>query len=273
MKINLYYFSGTGNTAWMAQRLTECLTDLGDEVTTLSCEDVLAAAVDPAACDVMGIAFPVHGSFAPSVFRDFLDDMPPGEGKEMFAVTTAGYAAGDTAWYAVKVLQDKGYEPFLLSNVLMGNNFYIPPMDFLPVTPPAKMPQKLEKARRKIADLAGLVHRREAHVEGAGPLGRLLGITQRWSMQFESLVLKDFFADENCTRCGWCVRHCPVRNIEMNGAEVKFLGDCIYCMRCYSFCPARAIQATEKTKKLKYCRYRGPEGKPYPSKRSAQRAL
>jgi ferredoxin/flavodoxin len=264
MKISLYYFSGTGNTAWMAQRLAEHLTGLGDQVTAASCEDVPASSVDPAACDVIGIAFPVHGSFAPAVFRDFLDGLPPGEGKPLFAVTTAGYAAGDTAWYAVRPLRDKGYEPFLLSNVLMGNNFYVPPMDFLPVTPPEKMPQKLAKARRKIAALAELVHRRKSRVEGADPLGRLLGIGQRWSMQFESLVFKDFFADENCTRCGWCVRHCPANNVEMNGAGVKFLDGCIHCMRCYSFCPVRAIQVTEKTKHAKYRRYRGPEGKPYP---------
>ncbi len=269
MKVNIYYFSGTGNTAWVVSRLVERLVELGDEVTALSCEDVSASTIDPAACDVMGIAFPVHASFAPAVFRDFLDEMPPGEGKALFAVTTAGYAAGDTAWYAVKPLQAKGYEPFLLSNVLMGNNFYIPPMDLFPVTPPKKMPQKLEKARRKIADLAKLVHRREPRVEGDGPLGRLLGISQRWSMQFESLVFKDFFADENCTQCGWCARHCPVNNIEMNGAGVKFLGDCVYCMRCYSFCPTRAIQAAEKTKNVeKYHRFQGPEGKRYPSKRS-----
>jgi flavodoxin len=78
MKISLYYFSGTGNTAWMVQRLTERLTDSGNEVTTASCEDVSASAVDPAGCDVMGIAFPVRASFAPAVFHNFLEEMPPG---------------------------------------------------------------------------------------------------------------------------------------------------------------------------------------------------
>jgi ferredoxin len=240
----------------------------------MSCENVSASIVDPAGRDVMGIAFPVHSSFAPVVFRDFLEGMSPGGGRPLFAVTTAGYAAGDTAWYAVKPLRDKGYEPFLLANVVMGNNFYIPPMDFLPVTPPEKMLHKLERARDKISDLAECIHRCEPYVEGTGPFGRLLGISQRWSMNFESLVFKDFFADENCMQCGWCVRHCPVNNIEMNGAGIKFLGDCVLCMRCYSFCPVRAIQATEKTRNVtKYRRYQGPEGKRYPSKRSVQPAL
>ena len=275
MKIGLYYFSGTGNTAWVVRRLAERLTDLGDEVTAVSCEDVSASAVDPAESNVMGIAFPVHSSFAPPLFRDFLDELPLGEGKSLFALTTAGYAAGDTAWYGVKPLRDKGYDPFLLANVLMANNLHLPLLSPLPVGSPEKMAHKLEKANRKINKLADLIHQRQPHVEGSGPLGRLLGIAQRGiAERFESLAFKGFFADENCTQCGWCVRHCPVHNIEMNETRIKFLGNCTLCMRCYSFCPVQAIQATEKTKNTeKYRRYQGPEGKRYPSKRSVQRAL
>lgn len=254
----------------MVHRLAERLTDLGDEVTVASCEQVAASEVDTAACDVMGIAFPVHSSFVPPLFRDFLDELPPGEEKPLFALTTAGYAAGDTAWYGVKPLRARGYDPFLLANVLMANNLHLPLLSPLPVGSPEKMPHKLEKASRKINKLAALIHRRQPHVEGVGPLGRLLGIVQRGiAERFESLAFKGFFADEGCTRCGWCVLHCPVHNIEMTETGVKFLDNCIFCMRCYSFCPAQAIQATEETKNLeKYRRYRGPEGKQYPTKRS-----
>ena len=126
MKINIYYFSGTGNTAWVVQRLAKLLTALGDEVTAASCEQIAASGVDLAACDVMGIAFPIHSSFVPPIFYDFLQGLSPGAGKPLFAVTTAGYWAGDMAWYGVKPLEAKGYQPFLLSNVLMGNNLHLP---------------------------------------------------------------------------------------------------------------------------------------------------
>jgi len=267
-KMALYYFSGTGNTAWMVQRLAERLTELGDEVTVASCEDVSASAVATAACDVMGIAFPVHASLAPPLFRDFLDELPAGEGKPLFALTTAGYAAGDTAWYAVKPLRARGYEPFMLANVMMANNLHLPLLSPLPVGSPEEMPRKLEKASRKVNELADMIHRREPHVEGVDPLGRLLGLVQRRPSEIlEALVFKGFFADETCTQCGWCVRHCPVHNIEMTERGVRFLGNCIICMRCYSFCPVQAIQATEKTKNIeKYRRYQGPEGTPYPAK-------
>ncbi len=265
MRISLYYFSGTGNTAWVVHRLSERLTGLGDEVAVASCEQIAASAVDPTACDVMGIAFPVHGSFAPLVFRNFLDELPPGEGTPVFALTAAGYAAGDTAWYGVKPLREKGYEPFLMSNVLMGNNLYMPGLPLI-LPSPEEMKPRLAQAKQKIARLADLIHRRERYVEGAGLLGRLLGIVQRTTVEW--FKLPAFYADGGCTRCGWCVEHCPMGNIQSTDEGVRFGDKCIHCMRCFNFCPGQAIQVVS-AKKIDR-RYRGPEGKRYPSKHSMQ---
>jgi ferredoxin/flavodoxin len=267
MKIDIYCFSGTGNTAWVVKRLAERLIEMGDEVVAASCENLAAADVEPTACDVVGIAFPVHASFAPSLVRDFVAELPPAAGKPLFAVTTAGYAAGDTAWYAVKPLRAKGYEPLVLANVLVANNSRLPVLSPLPIPSSEEMADKLEQASRKVDRLAGWIHRRERHVEGAGLFGRLLGVSQRLSVgPFEALAFKGFFADETCTRCGWCVNHCPAHNIEMTDHGVEFLDRCMLCMRCYSFCPSQAIQSTETTKNTKrYRRCGGPEGKPYPS--------
>jgi len=266
MKIDIYYFSGTGNTAWVVRHLAEHLTEMGDEVVVASCENLSIADVDPTACEVMGVAFPVYGSLAPPIFRDFMARLPSVTKKPLFAVTTAGYAAGDTGWYAVRSLRAKGYEPFLIDNVVVANNLYIPPVDVLPVTPPEKMARKLAQAEKKIAKLAGLIHHRKRHVRGADPLGLLMGITQRLGMKYlEPAMVKWLSVDETCTRCGWCVDHCPAHNIEMTDGGVAFLDRCMMCMRCYSFCPAQAIQATEKTRDTKrYRRYGGPEDKPYP---------
>jgi flavodoxin len=47
MKIDIYYFSGTGNTAWVVRHLAEHLTEMGDEVVVASCENLSIADVDP----------------------------------------------------------------------------------------------------------------------------------------------------------------------------------------------------------------------------------
>jgi hypothetical protein len=91
-------------------------------VTDVSIESSAAATSDPATCDVLGIAFPVHASSAPKLVQEFISGLPSGRGKPLFGLTTAGYAAGDTAWFAVRPLAAKGCEPFLLANVAVANN-------------------------------------------------------------------------------------------------------------------------------------------------------
>ncbi len=258
MRIRIYFFSGTGNTAWVAHHLEEHLRSLGDEVTAHSCEKAKATEFNPQDWDMLGLLFPVHASSAPVIVQDFMRDLPPGDGMPLFAVTTAGYAAGDTAWYAVRPLGEKGYRPFLLSNVLMGNNLYLPGLPVLFPTP-EEMKPRLAKAEQKVSHLAELIHRQERLVEGAGVGGRLLGITQRATDKW--LNLPAFYADEDCIRCGWCVSHCPVGNIEMTDEGVRFGDGCVHCMRCFNFCPKKAIQVVGAKKKIER-RYRGPEGKP-----------
>ena len=266
MTICIYYFSGTGNTAWVVERLAAHLAELGHTVTATSCEHVAASVVDPKGCDAIGICFPVHGSFAPRTFRDFLEELPAGLGRPVFVVTTAAYFAGDTAWYATRPLQDKGYQPFLLGNVVMPNNIRLPVLSPLAIPSREKVARGLVSAERKTRKLADLIHRGSAHVEGTGLAGRLLGAMQRrFYDRTVALAFRGFFSDSSCTRCGWCVQHCPVRNIELAEAGVRFRDKCILCMRCYSFCPEEAIQSTERTKNAnRYPRYQGPLGKPYP---------
>lgn len=271
MNVNIYYFSGTGNTAWVVDQLVERLTEMGDKVMAASCEHVAASDVDFTACDAMGIAFPVHASFAPSLVREFIAELPPVEKQPLFAVTTAGYVAGDTAWYAMKPLRAKGYVPFVLANVVVANNLRLPVLSPIPIPSQEAMARKLARASQKVERLAAYIHRQQRYIEGTGLFGRLLGVGQRLGVRpLEALAFKGFFADETCIRCGWCVQHCPVQNIEMTEDGVLFLDQCMLCMRCYSFCPNQAIQSTEKTKDTKrYRRYQGPDGKPYPSSKTA----
>ena len=250
----------------MVRELAERLRALGDSVTIRSCEALAASQVDQAEWDALGLAFPVHSSFAPPVIRDYVEELPPVR-KPLFALTTAGYWAGDTAWYGAQTLEGKGYELFLCANVKMPNNFCIPRVDFVPVPARDEVSSILEQAALRVEQLAEEIHRRETRYEGTGIVGRVGGAFQRWGYAaFRSMLLARFHADESCTGCGWCVRHCPTGSWELREGRARFQHRCMYCMRCYSFCPEQAIQATEKTRDTtRYGRYGGPEGEPYPA--------
>lgn len=261
-KILLFYFSGTGNTKWVVQKMASHLTALGNKVVLASCEEEVNLGQEVYDAEVIGIAFPIYGSFAPILFQRFLDQLPCFENKPLFALTCAGYAAGDVLWHTVKPLRKKGYVPFLLGNFMMGNNLHLPILSPLHVTGPEKMVRKLRRAHVKVEHLAKLIDKGKTHMEGRDPFGKLLGMSQRGVI--EKFVGRCFggFSVQSCIQCGWCVKNCPVQNIEFSDSGVKFLNHCMLCMRCYNFCDDKAIQMTHKTKNLeKYKRFKGPEGK------------
>lgn len=262
-KICIFYFSGTGNTAWAVHKLAEKLSALDYEIKLISCEDEIDLSSEVECCDIVGFAFPIHSSFAPKLFQGLLNKLPKCKDKPLIALTTAGYMAGDVLWYTLKSLKSRGYVPIVFSNIIIGNNMHLPVLCPLPVTKPNNLLKKLTKAERKIDKMVNHIEKDKLHIEGTNPVGRLFGIIQRGiASNFESLAFKGFYSDESCTKCGWCIKTCPNNNIQMDNKEVKILGNCMICMRCYSFCPSHSIQMTMKTKNLKkYKRYKGPEGK------------
>jgi ferredoxin/flavodoxin len=262
MKINICYFSGTGNTAWVVDRLVRRLVDLGEEVQAFSCEEIAPQDARVQAGDMLGIAFPVHGSWAPRNFRSFLSELPAGNGQSLFAVACAGYAGGDAAWYAARPLAARGYRPFLYANVFMPNNL------LYPVPEGAKADKIVAKAGHKIGCLAADIHAQRRRVEGVHPWGWLIGVMQRpLAEPVERWMLRRLFADDSCTRCGWCVEHCPAGNIQLASGGVHFGQDCLLCMRCFHQCPQQAIQWTDLTRNASvFRRYPGPEGHYRPPK-------
>jgi ferredoxin len=266
MTISILYFSGTGNSAWVATQLAARLQDFGETAELRCVEDGHREDISPDPDGMLGMVFPVHSSRPPSVFEEAMDSLPEADGTAVFAVTTAGFAAGDTAWFAVKRLESSGYRPFLWTNVIMGNNLHLPALSPLPVTPPDTMQSRRIEAVKQVNDIARRIHGGEPLRVGHGVGGRVLGTFQRaLAGTLEGLTFSGFYTDATCTRCGWCVQHCPVGNIGMGDYGPVFWDRCIICMRCYSFCPTEAIQASPKTEdRQRFRRYKGPEGRRYP---------
>ncbi len=253
-RIAIAYFSGTGNTAWMVKQLATHLSKLGDRVDTLSCEKALPDDDRIAAAQMLGLAFPVYGSWAPHNMRSFMSGLPDGKGRPAFVVTTCAVYGGDAAWYTARWPRERGYVPFLCADVIMPNNLLWPiPKQVQPI---------LRRAEARVARLAAMIHERRRHIEGNNPLGWAVGHFQRWGLpRIERWASTLWYADESCVRCGTCARNCPVGNIELTAEGVRFDNRCILCMRCFHNCPHQAIQMTRLTRNTHiFRRYPGPEG-------------
>ncbi|NMM63060.1 4Fe-4S binding protein [Clostridium sp. P21] len=258
-RIQIYYFSGTGNTAFIVNKIAEKLRLSGNEVNLSSCEECKSIDHD---FDVLGIAFPIHSSYAPKVFSSFLDKLPNKNATPLFGIVTSGYMAGDVLSFEGKRLERKGYIPFLYRNIIVGNNLHLPILCPLKVTKKQEINKRLIKIDNQIEDIVKKIDNRSKDMRGNDLFGRLFGVLQRSiGKVHEELNFKGFSSDEKCTRCKWCIKSCPTNNIIFKDDKIVFENRCIICMRCYNFCPNKAIQMTNKTKNItKYIRYDGPEG-------------
>jgi ferredoxin len=75
------------------------------------------------------------------------------------------------------------------------------------------------------------------------------GIVMNWVSRSErenaSKLAKGFTVTDDCTSCGWCVRNCPTRNIEIPAPAGKpiFADSCVFCTRCFIGCHSNAIKS------------------------------
>jgi len=235
--IDFYYFSGTGNTLLIAQRVAEVFKRRGFNVTLKRME----CANQPLIIDkehLVGLAFPVAGSTYPFVW-DFINALPDVSGTKIFMVDTfAGYSKGIVGPLK-KVLMKKGYETIGAKEIIMPSNIFY-------ICSERTNSGIIKKGLKTAEEYA------EEIISGASRWGRVSFLSDFIYFCFRQIVRRMWFGGWHqrlfgfkvnkvkCTKCGVCVQSCPVRNIRMEEFPV-FGAKCNFCLRCVSLCPPKAI--------------------------------
>lgn len=262
--IVIFYFSGTGNTWWVSDKLFKHLTALGNRVGLFSIEAISRERVDEEAeaADHIVLGFPAYGSTAPMLMREFINALPPAKPNQAVSVfATHALASGDTSYHIGQWLISKGYELKHAAHFRMMNNLHIPRFRFYKPRNDHKLENLLQNVLPKVKWLAELIHEDKTYIIGHNPLGHLLGNIQR--KHIDALIASandDFKVDKSrCIDCKKCVNICPVQNISCIEGSYSFGKNCILCMRCYSQCPKAAVLIGEGSKdENKFPRFKGP---------------
>lgn len=268
MQLLILYFSGTGNTHYVAGYLARQLEHLPLEIRLQSIEQSPAEAVT--GFDVLALGFPVYECDAPPFFREYLRHLPPGEGRGAFVFCTKGAFAGNACRRNLQRLASRGYVPLGAASVGM------PGTDGLAFIPknswPARMAQRkdydhlksADRLARRMEDVLRRMLAGESARDCEAPLPLSIGgLLTDWLWRkayelFTDSLKRRFYADERCTRCQLCVQICPARNIWLYDSRIQFADRCYLCMRCIHQCPQEAVQIGRAT--LGKFRWRGPKG-------------
>lgn len=233
MKKIIYYFSGTGNSLYTANKIAQAIG--GAELVSVRCNPQDFSAVD---ADVIGFVCPVYEWDIPGTFKKFIQQLDINPNAYIFMVATYIAVLGKSFETIQKLLEEKGtklnygraircvasqciaYPPFPPEKIML------PYMEKQIKKTCKEIQQKKERAYPRMSPIT-----RRRFPKTMGPY---LAIEHEYD--------KGFYTDDRCKGCGICQKVCPTRNITMENQKPNWNHHCHGCNACVAYCPTKAIQ-------------------------------
>jgi len=232
------YFSGTGNTAYLARLFSE---RMGAKCLSIEAEADFSAEI--ADHDTIAFCYPIYGSRPPRNMRAFAAQHAAVlRGKRVIIFVTQVLFSGDGARSILDSLPADHVEVIYGEHFLMPNNV----SNLWPLYRRNSL-RRTERYRVRTAaklELAcGDIRAGRVKKRGFSGFSRFLGKIQgaAWLRRGEIIMGRNLKIHKNCTVCDLCVTICPVQNLENRDGKIVSANKCIVCYRCVNRCPARAI--------------------------------
>jgi Pyruvate/2-oxoacid:ferredoxin oxidoreductase delta subunit len=251
MKLLLWYYSGAGNTEFIARRLSERLAEQAFEVTTrrITVQTIKSAGQDDS---LLVIGFPVYDLKPPDLVRALINSLRPGQRPVAWFCTKALLSA-DSIRSLMDLAQNKGFFTIATAEYMM------PATDMLAVA--AKKGSLTEKIikffhsrhlDKKLDVFTSMIiqqnpvkfPKRKWYL----PLERVIPNSIKQSFHGQYIKFRPLLHSipERCEECMQCVKACPRENIRFEGT-IKFGSTCDFCLRCFHHCPTESIQIGDLT--------------------------
>ncbi|WP_343342709.1 EFR1 family ferrodoxin [Terrisporobacter petrolearius] len=238
MNITMIYFSGTGNSKYIVDYLGNKLKENNHNVETYNIEQNPIIPIDT---DLLVIGGPIYAGNVPEkLIRWVLRNVPESSANSIVYSTSAGLINANGVDSLAKKLSKKGYNVLAKETYLMPRNFYFGKYPKNTKDEVDEMLKDVNKQLDELVDKICLDTLKSKEFENKGVLGKDL-LAETFSVM-SRFMGKSFSVDDNCIKCGICVKNCPENNINFDkDKNIRFSNKCMLCCRCIHNCPKNAI--------------------------------
>ena len=243
----ILYYSGTGNSAyvanWLGDELKDTVVNMGEKIKAYDHSPLSSEAP-------WVIVSPVYAWQLPHIVKDWILKTKLTGSRDMYFILTCGSDIGDAGSYAEELCWNKGMNYKGIAELVMPENY----IAMFQVPAPKLARIIIHKAERSFPVLAEIIRERQnfaSHRIGlreklcSGPVNKI----------FYALFVhaKKFKVTDACVSCGLCEKVCPMNNIHIKDGKPMWGGNCTHCMACICRCPKEAIEYGRASKgKVRY---------------------
>jgi len=230
------YFSGTGNSAFIARRIA---ARTGDE-----CEDLFERLRGDDSSELRSerafvIVTPTYAWQIPHVLRDWLSKAKLTGNRNIYFVMTCGDDNGNAAHYLRKLCARTGMRFRGCASLIMPEN-YIALYDAPGEAQALRIVRQAEPAADSIARIIAAGRKLpDKKISAADVIKSSLV-----NAAFYPLIVhaRKFRVTDACTGCGRCAKSCVMGSITMVSGRPQWRDKCTHCMACICGCPEKAIE-------------------------------
>ena len=237
----ILYFSGTGNSNYVAKRIADAL---GDEILNLNDRIKSGDTLPVETGERVIIVTPTYAWRIPRIVRDWLRKTELRGAKRSWFVMTCGSEIGNADKYNRELCAEKPISCMGTAQIVMPENYIA--MFSAP---------QADEARQIVAQAEPSIDRAIAAIQANQPFAPMRNNLYDRLMSgpvnplfYKFFVKADAFTvSEACIGCGQCAKRCPMNNVTLKDGKPVWSKNCTHCMACICYCPVSAIEYGKKS--------------------------
>lgn len=247
----IFYFSGTGNAENATHWISETFQQEKCKTTVINIGRSNSISVpETHGKTLYGFCYPTHGFNAPPIVLDFILRFPRKKAPVFFVNTRAGMKmskiftpglSGIALILPALIFLFKGYKVIGMRSIDLPSNW-------IPLHPGLKsnvVESIIRLRKKKTIEFASKISsgKRVFRALFDLPLDiAIIPVSIGYYFIGRFMLAKTYIATNKCTKCGLCIKQCPVKAIHSINGKPFWTYKCESCMKCLNSCPQRAIE-------------------------------